>query len=910
MATPVLVTKLFIPPSRPRAVVRPRLIERLNEGLRSGSKLILISAPAGFGKTTMLSEWIASCQRRKPKVQVGWLSLDERDNDPSRFLTYLVAALQNVDAGIGLDDPNQQSSQPQPAEPTLTAVINEVAQSPHHIIMVLDDFHLVEAAPIRDALNFLLDHLPSNLHLAIASRSDPLIPLARLRARGELTELRAADLRFSLDEAAVFLNQVMNLRLSAGDIAALESRTEGWIAGLQLAALSMRDSTDVAGFIHAFTGSHRFVIDYLVEEVLLHQPEHVRRFLFQTAILDRLSGSLCEAVTGQEDASMILEALERGNLFVVPMDDRRQWYRYHHLFADVLRARFLKEGRDHIPGLHGLASQWYERNNLPEDSVRHALAAEDFERAAILIETALPDMRRRRQDAMLLGWLKTLPDDVVRRKPVLSVFCAHMMLVSGDLDAVAVRLRDAEQGLAALTGAGGLRVAPGAEISVVNAEELRTLPVTIAVYRASLAQAVGDVAGTAEHAQRALELAQPNDHLGRASAAGFLGLASWAYGDLEAALRSFAEVSTSLRMAGNTADVLGTTIVRADLLITQGRLHEALRAYEDALQFAEAQGEPVPQATADLHVGMSELHRERHELEAATKHLQKSEALGDQASLPENRYRWFVSMARIRQTEGELDAALDLLGEAQRLYLRGFLPDVRPIGALKARFWAAQGRFADALKWAEEQSLSSTDPLTYLREFEHITLARILIAEYRARPEESVIRGALGLLGRLLEAGEAGGRIGSVNEILILQALAHHVQGDVQMALVPLRRALTQAEPEGYVHVFADEGEPMAALLDDAAQQGIVPDYIRRLRRAFVVVAGDTRGPQSITDPLSERELQVLRLLRTELGGPEIARRLFVSINTLRTHTKHIFAKLEVNSRPAAVRRAEEQGLL
>ena len=864
MATPVLATKLFIPPPRPQAVPRPRLIERVHEGFRSGRKLTLISAPAGFGKTTLFSQWIAYSQRRVPQVRVAWLSLDEGDNDPSRFLTYLVAALQSVDPGIGSEAQTLHTLQPLSVELTLTALINDVARASHEIVLVLDDFHLIDAAPIRDALTFLLDHLPSTLHLAIAGRSDPPLPLARLRARGELTELRAADLRFTPDEAAAFLNQVMDLGLSAEDITALEARTEGWIAGLQLAALSMRERLDIAGFIEAFTGSHRFVIDYLIEEVLQRQPDRVRSFLMRTAILDRLNGPLCDAVTGQLGGGEMLEALERDNLFIVPLDDRRQWYRYHHLFADVLRARLSTEGPDRISILHRRASEWYERNDSPEDAIRHALTAADFERAASLVERALPAMRRNRQDATLLGWLKLLPYEIAARRPVLSVYYAWSLLVSGDLDAAELRLRDAEQGLAATTGAGERQHASAAE---TDGEEFRMLPVTIAVYRAALAQARGDVAGTAEHARRALDLTQPGDDLGRGAAARFLGLASWAGGDVETALRTFSEAMTSLHSAGNLADELSGTIVLADTLMAAGRLHDARRSYEQALRSAIAQDEPVPPAMAGLHVGLGELLLGQGDPDAAAHHLQTSESLGGPASQPENRYRWFVAMALIRQAEGNPDAAIALLADAERLYVRGFYPEVRPIAAMRARVRIAQGRLGDVVDWARERGLSAADDLSYLREFEHLTLTRLLIAQYRSHQDETCIREATGLLDRLLEAAEAAGRTGSVNEILVLQALARNAQGRMPEALVPLRRALAQAEPEGYIRLFADEGAPMAALLDEVARQGTETDYVRRLRSVWGAAERHTSVSQPLAEPLSERELQVLRLLRIERAG-------------------------------------------
>lgn len=899
MAMPVLATKLFVPPPRAHAVPRPRLVERLREGLHSGRKLTLISAAAGFGKTTVLSEWIADARSRDPRLRVAWLSLDEGDNDPSRFLTYLAAALHRADPAIA----SEAAALRQPSlELAMTALINDVDRGSHEIILVLDDFQLIEDRSIRDALVFLLEHLPSRLHLAIASRSDPLLPVARLRAGGELTELRAADLRFTAEEAAAFLNQTMNLGLSAGDLAALETRTEGWIAGLQLAALSMQERQDVSGFIQGFTGSNRFVVDYLAEEVLQRQPERVREFLLRTATLQRLSGPLCDAVMGQTGSGAMLESLERDNLFVVPLDDQRRWYRYHHLFADVLRARMLTHSPEQAVEIHRVAGEWHERNDLPEDAIRHALAAADFDRAARVMEAAVPAIRKSRQDATLLRWLGVLPEETLGRRPVLNVYRAWSSLVSGDVAAVEPRLDVAELSLGATNEEGDPLHDSAA------GEELRTLPVTIAAYRAAVAQARGDVVGMRGHAQRALDLSRPDDHLGRGAAAGFLGLASWSTGDLEAGVRAFGEVRTSLRLAGNTADMLGTTVVLADMLTTLGRLRDAQRAIEQALRVAAEHGEP-PRSTADLHVALSELLRERNELPAAAVHLASSEALGDGASSHENRHRWFVAASRLREAEGRPDAALELLTTAERLYLRGFFPEVRPIGAMKVRVWIAQGRLADAAAWVDERGLAGTDDPTYLREFEHITLARLLIAQHRVDSLNHSAPVALALLERLLDAAESGNRLGSVNEILVLQALAHEAQGHTALALRPLERALAQSEPEGYVRLFVDEGAPMAALLRAAADADILANHARRLRNAF----GQVRSPVPAVpgaEALSERELHVLRLLASELSGPEIAGELYVSVNTLRTHTKHVFAKLDVNSRRAAVLRATELGLI
>jgi LuxR family maltose regulon positive regulatory protein len=899
MAMPVLATKVFVPPPRPQAVRRDRLIEQIDEGRRAGRKLTLISAPAGFGKTTLFSEWVVQIRQRDPQVRVAWLSLDENDNDPVRFLTYLVASLHRADPDVGSDDRNTQLS----VEGTLTALINDMIRSAHDVVLVLDDFQMIEETTVRDAVTFLLDHLPSTLHIAISSRSDPLLPVARLRARSELTELRAADLRFTADEAAAFLNEVMRLSLSYEDVAALETRTEGWVAGLQLAALSLREHSDSAGFIAAFTGSNRFIIDYLIEEVLQRAPQAVREFLGQTAVLDRLCGSLCDAVTGQSGGSEMLEYLERANLFVIPLDDRREWYRYHHLFADVLRSRLLALGREHISALYSRASGWFEGNGLPEEAIRHAFAASDFSRAARLIEATIPSIRKSRHDATLLSWLTMLPTHSIARRPVLGVFAAWSSLVAGDVDAVEPQLTAAERMLSA-TGDEG-KPAHDSEPS----EELQNLPVTIALYRAAVALAKGDLTGTNEQAQKATDLSSPDDHLGRGAAAGLLGIASWASGDLEAGLRAFAESGSSLRRAGNLTDALSTTMAVADILAPLGRLGERQRAYEEALRQSIELGNGG-EPTADLHAGISDVFRERDQLSVAQEHLAASEALGEGAFSHEHRYRWFAAMAKVRVGEGQYDAAVDLLTEADQHYRRGFFPEVNPIAAMKARVRIAQGRLPDALTWAKGQGLSSADELSYLNEFGHITLARVLIAQHRADPASGAVQEATTLLARLLVAAETGGRTGSVNEILVLQALALEAQGETTLALEPLERALDQAEPEGYIRLFVDEGPPMLRLLRAAAGAGIHPDYVRRLSQALRQTEGAEPTSKPLAGSLSERELHVLRLLATEMTGPEIARELHVSLNTMRTHTKHIFSKLDVTSRPAAVRRAEMLGLV
>ncbi len=905
MAGPLLETKLHVPRWRRSLVARPRLNERLSRGAESA--LTLVSAPAGFGKTTLLAEWltVAAAGGRS----VAWLSLDQRDNDPMLFWTYLVAALNTGAPGVGAGALSLLQPPQPPNEAGLIALLNDLDAITNDVVLVLDDYHVIDARDVQDGMAFLLEHLPPQIHLVIASRTDPPLPLARLRGRGELVEVRAADLRFTPGEAAAYLNGVMGLALTAADVAALEGRTEGWIAALQLAALSMQGREDTAAFIDGFAGDDRYIVDFLAEEVLQRQPEHVQHFLLQTSILDRLCGPLCDAVTGQDGGKAKLTALERGNLFLVPLDDRRRWYRYHQLFADVLHARLLDEQPDEVPELHRRASSWHEQNGEQSEAIRHALAAGDFERAADLVELAIPAMRKSRQEAAVLGWLKLLPDEVIRVRPVLSVGFAGALLAGSEYEGVEARLRDAERWLGGATGMGEGSQDPAAEMIVVDDAEFRRLPAEIELYRAAQALVRGDGPGTVRHSRRALELSPADEHLGRASAAALMGLAFWASGDLEAGHSGYAECMAGLRRAGHIADTFGCAIALADIRRTQGRLGEAMRTYEQALQRAYQPGGPVLRGTADMYVGMSEIHRERDDLPAATQQLLHSQELGEHTGLPQNRYRWRVAMARIREAEGDLGGALDLLNEAERLYVGDFFPNVRPVPALRARVRIALGELSEALGWARERGLSVDDDLSYLREFEHITLARVLLARYAAERAERPVHDATRLLERLLRAAEEGQRRGSIIEILVLQALARQARGDVPAALASLQRALTLAEPEGYVRIFVDEAPPMASLLRAAAKLRIAPRYVRRLLAAVNQTEDSAPVTQGLIEPLSERELDVLRLLGTDLGGPEIARELVVSLNTVRTHTKNIYAKLGVNNRRAAVRRARELDL-
>ena len=904
MSGPLLETKLHIPRPRRRLVARPRLSGRLS---RVGeSALTLVSAPAGFGKTTLLTDWLTAAPATDRSV--AWLSLDQGDNDPVVFWTYLLAALQTAVPGVGANALSLVQSAQSSMDAVLGTLLNDLNAVSDDVLLVLDDYHVIEAREVQDGMAFLLEHLPAQIHLVIATRADPALPLARLRGRGELVEIRAADLRFTPDEAAAYLTGVMGLVLTAGDVAALEGRTEGWIAALQLAALSMQGRDDVEAFIAGFAGDDRYVVDYLVEEVLERQPELVRSFLLQTSILSRLSGALCEVVTGQGGGPAMLEALDRGNLFLVPLDDRRRWYRYHHLFAEVLRARLFDEQPDRVRALHLRASEWCEQNGERSEAIHHALAAEDFARAADLVELALPALHQGKQGATVRRWMEALPDELFGVRPVLSVGYVGALMATGEIEGVEARLRSAERWLEtteAVGGAGG----DASDMVVLDLEEFRRLPGQIALYRAGQALIHGDVAATMTHARRALDLAGADDHAGRGAPAALLGLAYWTTGDLDAAHRWYTDGMASLDKGGYRADVIGGAVALADIRIAQGRLREAMSTYQRALQRAE-ETDPVLRGAADMHVGMSHLFQERNDLDAARHHLVRAEELGEHAGSPQHPYRRRLAMARLGELDGDLDGALDLLDQAERVYNSDFSPDVRPIPAVRARLWVAHGRLDDALDWVRDRGLSADDDLNYVREYEHLTLARVLLARYAAERGERSINELTRLLERLLLAAEEGKRTGSVVEIMVLQALAHQARGDVPAALAPLRRALTLAEPEGYVRIFLDEGAPMGSLLRAVAREGVALGQVRRLLAALDKTVESAPVRLGLIVPLSARELDVLRLLGSDLDGPDIARQLFVSVNTVRTHTKNIYAKLGVTNRRAAVRQGEELDLL
>ena len=896
MPTPILATKLFIPLPRSNIVVRSRLVERLNEGLAAGRKLALISAPAGFGKTTLVSEWAAGCGQ-----PVAWLSLDEGENDPARFLTYLVAALQTIAADIGAGaSAALQSPQPPATELILTNLLNEIAAIPHSFILVLDDYHAIDSEPVDHALVFLLEHLPPQMHLVIATREDPSLPLARLRARSQLTELRAADLQFTPVEAAEFLNQVMGLSLADGDVAALETRTEGWIAGLQLAAVSMQGHReDITGFIQSFTASHRFVLDYLVEEVLQQQSESIQTFLLRTSILDRMCGPLCDAILLNPSASgqETLEHLEHANLFIVPLDSERRWYRYHHLFGDLLRRRLGTPPE--LPNHHLRASEWYEANNDLAGAFNHALAAGDFERAARLAEAAWQDMDRSFQTAAWLGWVNKLPDAVVCSRPGFCVLLGQAFSDVGDLDASETYLQNAERALA------GAMVQDGS----------RSLPATIALTRAGNAQILGNLTETVKYTELSIQLTPEDDIYLRAQAAITLGFTHWATGNLEASLRALYTWMEDMQRMGNRVFAIASVFAVADMLVALGRLGEAEKALRQAIEIADAQGLEAKTVTAHHHLGLALLAHERGDDAAVAQSLETAADLGQRTTLVDWSHRWNLAQARLKESGGEWDAALDLLDEAGRVYVKNPIPILQPVEAHKARIYLKQGRPDKAASWARERGLSITDEANYPGEYEYLTLARLRLGE-------EDFTGVDELLERLLASAETQKRTGSVIEILLTQALVHQAQENRSQSLAALEHALALAEPEGYLRIFLDEGEAMRHLLwkfrsanpKQAAHS--LRGYVDKIVAAFSPPA-ESISKSAITDhgsviiePLTNRELEIVRLIAEGHSNAEISQRLYLALSTVKGHNLRIFDKLQAQNRTEAVARARELGLL
>jgi LuxR family maltose regulon positive regulatory protein len=906
----LLATKLHVPHPQPGFVSRPRLAAALDEGL--ARQLVLVCAPAGSGKTVLLADWAGRDGRL-----VAWLSLDAADNDPARFWRHVVAALDRVRPGIAeRAGPLLGPPAPPSFEGLVTALVNELAAQPgeDEVLLVVDDYHLIEAQSVHASLEFLVEHLPPGLDLVVASRADPPLPLPRLRAGGRLAELRAADLRFTAEEAAALLREATGGELPGEAVAALAARTEGWAAGLQLAALSLRGQADPAGFVAAFSGSHRYVLDYLTEEVLERQGEQLRGFLLETSVLDRLSGPLCDAVTGRTDGQAMLEQVERAGLFLVPLDEVRGWWRYHHLFADLLQARLQQERPGRVPALHRNAAVWCEDRGLANDAVRHVLAAGEPVWAARLMERHFDaQFYLRGEGATVQRWIATLPAELVTSRPRLLLAQALLVLASGRVEAADPPLDAAEH---AVTSA-----ADEPFESTVGVESwLLNVPATVTTQRAYLAALRGDAEGAASFASRALLEIGEDEWMVASIARWNLALAEWLRGRLAEAECALSSTISEWRAVGER----GLAAVMRDHLgqiqRAQGRLDAARGTYQEALAITAPPDGPAMPGAGAAHVGLAEVAYERNEFDTALWHITQGIPLCRQFVYTPPLATGLATLAWIRQVNGDPDGASEAMGQAERAAPGpGVTVLLNPVPVRRARLQLAQGNLAAAAGWAHQRGLGPDDELGYPREPEYLVLARVLLAQERLSP-------ALALLKRLDVTAAAQGRTGSLIEIRALQALASAAIGDEDAALGCLAGALSLGCPEGYVRVFADEGPPMAALLgrlfaaeraEQAASPSVPLGYLARVLRAFGgKEAAETAGRSTaqavlgLVEQLTARELEVLALLAAGAPNPRIAAELVITLDTVKKHVSHLLGKLGAANRTEAVTRARQLGLI
>jgi LuxR family maltose regulon positive regulatory protein len=894
-------------------VARPRLLARLNEGM--GQELVLVCTPAGFGKTTLLAEWVRAGQR-----PVGWLSLDEADNDPARFWRHVAAALDPVLPGVAERVTALLGSPPASFEGPVTMLVNELAELAEEVVLVLDDYHLIQAPAVHASVEFLLEHLPPSLRLVLASRADPPLSLARLRGRGQLAELRHADLRFTPQEAGELLGAAVGAELPEVAVAALGNRTEGWAAGLQLAALSLQGRSDIGEFVDGFSGSHRYVLDYLTEEVLDRQPPQLRTFLLESSVLEQLCSSLCEAVTGRDDSQQLLEQVERANLFLVPLDDVRGWWRYHHLFADLLRGRLQQQWPERVPELHRAAADWCERHGLVDEAIRHARAAGDPSWAARLVEQHFEAVIGRREDATLRRWLETLPAEVVRSRPRLCLLQAFWALIGSRVEAVERLLDDAERAFSD-GGEEPYEPAVGRSASLVA-----NIPAAVARLRAGVAHLRGDAEEVILFARRALAELDEGEWMLESVTRWQLVGAEWLRGLPAEAERGFYSSISSLAAWGATGQL---TLVAwgydhlAHAQRARGHLGAALATYQEALEaVAGDPGQPVMPAAGIAHVGLAEVHYERDQLDAALEHATQGVALARQLGWTLPLVAGLTVLARIRQAQGDPDAALEAVREAEQVQLEEAVVGLlNPAPAVRARLELANGQVQAAAHWAMHRGLDVQDEPSYPRERDYLVLARVLLAQQA--PER-----ALELLEPWMALAAAQGRTESTIELLGLQALAHADSGDDPTALTTLAEALVLGAPEDYLRVFVDEGPPMAALFRQllggrhpkrqAAVDAVPRDYLARLAAAFEqagasVFPAAKRGAvlvPGLVEALSARELEVLALLATGKSNRAIAEELVVTLDTVKRHVTNLFNKLGVVNRTQAVARARELGLL
>jgi LuxR family maltose regulon positive regulatory protein len=887
MPETLLRTKLFVPPLRPNLVPRPQLIERLNQGLQLGRKLTLISAPAGFGKTTLVSEWVTDNER-----PAAWLSLDEGDNDPARFLTYLVSALQTLapDFGEGVLAV-LQSPQPSQIDTILATLLNEITTIPESFVLVLDDFHVVESQAIEKTLAFALDRMPPQMHLAIATREDPRLPLARLRVGDHLTELRISDLRFAPSEAAEFLNQIMGLNLSAEDITALEIRTEGWIAGLQLAALALqgtvskRGHENAANFIKSFTGSHHFVLDYLLEEVLDLQSKSTQSFLYQTAILDRMTGSLCDAVTGQEDSQATLEYLQRANLFIVPLDDKRRWYRYHHLFTDLLRQRLRQQQPDRIAGLHVRASAWYEKNGKGIEAFQHAAAANDINRAERLIKVDGVPLQYRGAADLVLKWLASLPVKELDARPALSVTYASALNLSGQPAEAEEKLSAAEASLSTHATKDG----------AISDDQAQDIAGHIAATRAMMGVGQHQLETVIEQSQRALAYLHPDNMTVRTIVGWTLGYTYQLQGNRAAARQAYTEVLSTSQASGDIISTLAATVGLGNIQESENRLYLAAESYELGRQLFGDKPQPV---ACGVYLGLARIHYQWNDLETAQQHGLQCIQLALQIESIDTPAVCGALLARLKFAQGDVDGANALLAEADH-FARQHNYDHRlpEVAAIKVLTLLHQDDLAGAADLAQQHDLPMSQARVHLAQGDPATALATL---------EPVRR-------QVEEKGHEDERL----QVVVLQAMVRQAHGDKDLALQLLGDALALAEPGGMIRIFVDEGLPMVQLTSEAAARGMRSDYLGKILAAFETEkrkrSDDSSHPaapspdvQPLIEPLTPREREVLQLIAAGYSNPEIAAELVIAVTTVKTHVKNIYGKLQVTNRFQAIARARE----
>ncbi len=892
---PLLRTKLFIPPNRSSQVPRPRLIEQLNEGLDKA--LILVSAPAGYGKTSLVSGWLRSLPTAS-----AWLSLDEGDNDPVRFLQYFVTAIQQVVPTPGLDLLGllQTAGSASPGA-RLNILINAIAEHAAPFMLVLDDFHLISAQPILEMLAFFLDRRPPQMHLVLISRTDPPLPLARLRARHLLVDIRADQLRFTSIESAVFLDEVMGLKLSAEDMAALETRTEGWIAGLQLAALSMQGCKNIHSFVSAFSGSHYYIMDYLAEEVLQRQPESVRSFLLQTSILDRMCGPLCNAVveTGAlepADGQALLETLEQRNLFVIPLDDDRRWFRYHHLLVEVLNQRLEHELPGRLPELHRRASQWYEQNGLISDAIQHARLAGDLERAAQLVDQNGCVLLMRGEVVNLLRWIEAV-EPRSRTLPWIAIQKVWALCLTGQLDRVEEPFQSAEKLIN----------------SIPLTDDVRTMLGALTAARACRANMQGETRLAASFARQALDQLPVSNDLScslRSAATSMLGDASWLEGNLAEAERAYVEAVSISRAAGDIHMAIITSLDLADVLVEQGRLHHAARTYSEAIRMATLADGQVSPLADKAYAGLSQLSYEWNRLEAGAENVRQCLECSRRWGSIAYQMIGLVLLARLEHARGQPENSREAMAAAEQLLSEQTQTSwwITWLQSDLARLRMSQGDLEGAAFLIQKcglpmDRLPEVGEISFPQESAYIALLRLHLAR-------GDCEAALALSERLLQKLNETNRAARVIKILALRALAFQGKKDLDQALAALGKAFALARPEGYMRTFLDEGEPMAKLLYQAKLHEIGTGYAVELLAALGPAPDSALPPVgSLIEPLTERELELLRLIEAGLSNQEIAAKLVISMPTVKRHISNIYTKLGASSRTQAIARGKELDL-